>query len=379
MLVTHLSLRDFRSYEAAELRLGPRRDGRAGAATVPGKTNLLEALYVGLHRRARAARQTDREVVRFGARAARVELTRPRRGRRPPDPRPGRAGRAAGRCASTVSPPTACAERRGAAPRRRLPARSARARQGRARAAPGPPRPGGRGAVARPGRDAPRLRAGAGPAQRPAGPCAGRRRGASDSLRGVGPRAGDATVSSPERRPCGRDRRAGAAASRELAAEPRPRRRRRAGLPAALARRDGARRWRPSCASACAPTSSAASPTHGPHRDDLVLSRERARPARLRLAGPAAPRAAGAAARRARGHRADARRAALMLLDDVMSELDAERRERLVARLTARRRPERHHDDRPRPRAGEPDRGQSPRVRRSSTGRCCRMSRTVAA
>ena len=44
MIVTRLSVRDFRSYEAAELRLGPGLTvitGRNGA----GKTNLLEALY----------------------------------------------------------------------------------------------------------------------------------------------------------------------------------------------------------------------------------------------------------------------------------------------------------------------------------------------
>ncbi len=73
MLVAHLSLRDFRSYEAAELRLGATLtvvQGPNGA----GKTNLLEALYMGCTGRS-CRTQTDREVVRFGAGAARVELT----------------------------------------------------------------------------------------------------------------------------------------------------------------------------------------------------------------------------------------------------------------------------------------------------------------
>src|SRR6201995_5376331 len=72
MIATSLSLRDFRSYEAAEVRLGPGLtvvSGRNGA----GKTNLLEALYFACTGRScRAA--NEREVRRFGAALTRLEL-----------------------------------------------------------------------------------------------------------------------------------------------------------------------------------------------------------------------------------------------------------------------------------------------------------------
>ena len=72
MIATRLSVRDFRSYEAAELRLGPGLTviaGRNGA----GKTNLLEALYfAATGRSCRTA--NEREVVRFGASLTRLEL-----------------------------------------------------------------------------------------------------------------------------------------------------------------------------------------------------------------------------------------------------------------------------------------------------------------
>ena len=72
MLVTRLRLRDFRTYASAEVRLGPGLTvvhGRNGA----GKTNLLEGLYFGCT--GRSCRTTnEREVVRFGAPAARVEV-----------------------------------------------------------------------------------------------------------------------------------------------------------------------------------------------------------------------------------------------------------------------------------------------------------------
>jgi DNA replication and repair protein RecF len=72
MRVRRLSLRDFRSYESAELRPGPSLTvvaGRNGA----GKTNLLEALYFACTGRS-CRTANEREVVRFGATLARLEL-----------------------------------------------------------------------------------------------------------------------------------------------------------------------------------------------------------------------------------------------------------------------------------------------------------------
>ena len=72
MRVIRLSLRDFRSYEAAELRPGESLTvvaGRNGA----GKTNLLEALYFASTGRS-CQTDNEREVVRFGAPLCRLEL-----------------------------------------------------------------------------------------------------------------------------------------------------------------------------------------------------------------------------------------------------------------------------------------------------------------
>jgi DNA replication and repair protein RecF len=72
MKVVRLSLRDFRSYEAAELRPGASLTvvaGRNGA----GKTNLLEALYFACTGRS-CRTANEREVVRFGASLTRLEL-----------------------------------------------------------------------------------------------------------------------------------------------------------------------------------------------------------------------------------------------------------------------------------------------------------------
>jgi DNA replication and repair protein RecF len=72
MRVERLRLRDFRTYAAAEVALGPGLTvlhGPNGA----GKTNLLEALYFGCT--SRSCRTTnERDVVKFDAPAARVEV-----------------------------------------------------------------------------------------------------------------------------------------------------------------------------------------------------------------------------------------------------------------------------------------------------------------
>ena len=72
MLVTRARLREFRTYASADVALGPGVTvvhGRNGA----GKTNLLEGIYFGLTGRS-CRTSNEREVVRFGAPAARVEL-----------------------------------------------------------------------------------------------------------------------------------------------------------------------------------------------------------------------------------------------------------------------------------------------------------------
>jgi DNA replication and repair protein RecF len=72
VIVTRLRLRDFRSYAAAELAVGAGMTvlhGRNGA----GKTNLLEGLYFGCTGRS-CRTSNERELVRFGAEATRVEV-----------------------------------------------------------------------------------------------------------------------------------------------------------------------------------------------------------------------------------------------------------------------------------------------------------------
>jgi DNA replication and repair protein RecF len=72
VIVTRLILRDFRTYEAAEVELGPGLTvvtGRNGS----GKTNLLEAVYFACTGRS-CRTGNERECVRFGAELTRLEL-----------------------------------------------------------------------------------------------------------------------------------------------------------------------------------------------------------------------------------------------------------------------------------------------------------------
>ena len=70
MRVLGVTLRDFRGYEEATVAIGPGLTVVTGPNGA-GKTNLLEALYFGCT--GRSCRTTnEREVVRFGAPAARV-------------------------------------------------------------------------------------------------------------------------------------------------------------------------------------------------------------------------------------------------------------------------------------------------------------------
>src|SRR5580693_1341575 len=72
MRVLSVQLRDFRTYTRAEARLG---DGLTivHGANGAGKSNLLEALYFGCTGYSQRTR-TERELVRFGAQAARVAV-----------------------------------------------------------------------------------------------------------------------------------------------------------------------------------------------------------------------------------------------------------------------------------------------------------------
>ena len=73
MRIVRLSLRNFRTYERAEVRLAPGITvvaGRNGA----GKSNLLEAVYFACTGRS-CRTANERECVRFGAGVLRLELT----------------------------------------------------------------------------------------------------------------------------------------------------------------------------------------------------------------------------------------------------------------------------------------------------------------
>ncbi len=73
MRVTHLSVRGFRSYASATLTLGERLTVFSGPNGA-GKTNLLEALYFGCVGRS-CRTSNERELVRFGESVARVEVS----------------------------------------------------------------------------------------------------------------------------------------------------------------------------------------------------------------------------------------------------------------------------------------------------------------
>src|SRR3954468_12852269 len=70
--VTRLGLRDFRNYERAEVALGPALTVICGPNGA-GKTNLLEALYFGCTGRS-CRTSNERELVRFGEKVTRVSV-----------------------------------------------------------------------------------------------------------------------------------------------------------------------------------------------------------------------------------------------------------------------------------------------------------------
>ena len=110
-----------------------------------------------------------------------------------------------------------------------------------------------------------------------------------------------------------------------------------ARVPPPLARGATRRSSSRSCASAWRATSSAASPAHGPHRDELALLRDGRE---LRIYGSQGEQRLALLALLLAERSVLARerdRTPLMLLDDVMSELDATRRELLARRAVAAR------------------------------------------
>ena len=180
-------------------------------------------------------------------------------------------------------------------------------------------------------RDAQRVPRGAGPAQRAAGADPRRPRRRAPSLPAWDARArpprrrADATTARRALELLGRALRrarrasSGSPARRELRYRPRSQAADAEALAAELAERVE-----------LGPRARLHRPRPAPRRPRAPARRARA--ARVRLAGRAAPGAAGAAAGRARGARRERGAPPLMLLDDVMSELDAGRRSALVER-----------------------------------------------
>ena len=288
-----------------------------------GKTNLLEALYFGCTGRS-CRTSNEREVVRFDAPAARVEVDRARRRRR--------AHALARRLPARRAQAPARSTARRSSGSIDVPARPLvsvflpdrlELVKGAAGAAPRAPRPGRRRAVAGAGGDAARLRAGARAAQRAAGARPRRPRVARRA-------AAPGTPSWP------------ATASRCATTAPR----RSTCSPRASPRSPPSSGWAatPSCATGRASRAADAAELaaelaeraasdlergftgHGPHRDDLALLRDGRE---LRAYGSQGEQrlALLALLLAEREVLADERGAPpLMLLDDVMSELDADRR-----------------------------------------------------
>ena len=345
MVVTRLRLRDFRSYASADVALGERLTVVHGANGA-GKTNLLEALYFGCT--GRSCRTTnEREVVRFDAPAARVEVAaRDRDGEH--------------ELSVGFDPGEAKRLRVDGAPVERLLDSPVRPLVSvflpdRLELVKGPP------ALRRAHLDQVVAALWPARARRRAAPTARRSRSATRCSRACAPGAARAARSAPGTSswPVTRSRCATTAPARwsrlleapfaDAAGELGLSRRGDAALPAAHARRRPRRSSPPSWPSACPSDLERGFTGHGPHRDELRAAARRARAARLRLAGRAAPRAAGAAARRARGaaRRARRRPAAAARRRDERARRARARRAR---RAPAGRRAGRDHDDRPRAR-----------------------------
>ena len=330
MRVTQLTLRDFRTYASADVRLAPGLtvvSGRNGA----GKTNLLEGALLRLHRPLVPDGQRARvRALRRGAHAAGAAL----RGRRtraheitvgfqPGEPKRLRVDGAPverltdvrARPLVSVFLPDRLELVTGAPALRRAhldqvvaALRPARAATRRAYAA----------ALAQRNALIAAIRAGPRRPRLPAG--MGRRAGPPRHRADGGPRGGRRGPRAALRRPCGGPR-AGGRARRSptgRARGPRP-----------------PRRWPPSWPSGSTATSSAASPATARTATTSSCAARAAtcaRTARAASSGWACSRCCWPSARRWR----EARDAPpLMLLDDVMSELDAGRRRRLVDVLGA--------------------------------------------
>ena len=327
MVVTRLSLRNFRSYEAAEVRLGPGLTVVTGPNGA-GKTNLLEAIYFACTGRS-CRTGNEREVVRFGAGVARLELDAERDGdahRITVGFEPGEAkrlqvdGATVDKLTDTSARPLVSVF---------LPDRLDLV-LGRAGAAARARRPGDRRAVAGPRRHPPRLHARRWRSatrcwarSAPAAPGAARSPPGISSWRATASRWPPTAPRSSARlaEPFAEHAEAlGLEGGAELSYRPRSRAETAEALAAELAERTDSDLDRGFTG-------------HGPHRDELVLKRAGRE---LRTYGSRGQQRLGLLSLllAERGVLAAERGAApLMLLDDVTSELDSLRRERLVEAL----------------------------------------------